>query len=93
MFRRLFWFVLGAVTGVMACVRLRAALADARENVTPANVLRAVRAAVVSVARRLWSAFESVRESGNPGHVHDPSVAAPTSSRRHLATRPSSHHG
>jgi hypothetical protein len=93
MFRRLFWFLLGAVTGVVAYVRVRAALADARENVTPANVLRALRSVLVSVAGRLWSSFESVRDSRNPGRSHDPSITAPAASRRHLATRPSSHHG
>jgi hypothetical protein len=93
MLRRFFWFVLGAVTGIAAYVRVRSALVEARENVTPANILRAVRSVLGSAAGRLWSAIESARESRMSGRVRDPSSATPPVSRRHLATRPSSHHG
>ncbi|MFM8793364.1 MAG: hypothetical protein ACKOFF_00460 [Acidimicrobiales bacterium] len=93
MMRRMFWFVLGAVTGVAAYVRVRALLGEAREAMTVRNVLaamRAILAAVWATASGYASGFISGPDSGTDSASPDVPGA---SARRHIATRPSSRHG
>ena len=93
MMRRLFWFVLGAVSGVATYVKVRAMLGEAREAMTLRNVAAAVRALVGA----LWSTVRGYvadrigSESTVGADARTAAVTGPA--RRHIATRQSSHHG
>ena len=93
MIRRFFWFVLGAVSGIAAYVKVRAVLGEAREAMTVRNVLAAIRALLGA----LWSTVSGYASRRLPGadsgsDVADSDVSG-APARRHIATRPSSRHG
>lgn len=93
MMRRLFWFLLGAVSGIAVWVKVRALLGEAREAMTVRNVLAAVRALLGA----LWSTvsgYASGYLSGtDPGSDAASTAVHGAPVRRHIATRPSSRHG
>ncbi|MFM8553712.1 MAG: hypothetical protein ACKOBO_03740 [Acidimicrobiales bacterium] len=93
MMRRLFWFVLGALSGIAAYVKVKSMLGEAREAMTLRNVAAAVRALLGA----LWSAVRGyVVDRMGPdatGGVDTRPGAATGPARRHISTRQSSHHG
>jgi hypothetical protein len=96
MFRRLFWFVSGAVAGIAGMSWLKRRAAEMREAITPASVLALLKDAVISAYR--WSLVAARRipflAGDDPAETTSPasSPSNNTTPRRHIASRPHNSH-
>jgi hypothetical protein len=94
MFRRVFWFLLGAVSGVLGVAWARRKTDELREAITVESVARLVaRTAVIA-----WRQFR-VAVTGIVGLLDDdredaavPATTTSTTQRRHIAPQPRSTH-
>ena len=94
MFRRAFWFLLGAVSGVLGVAWARRKTDELREAITVESVARLVtRTAVIA-----WRQFR-VAVTGIVGLLDDdrkdaavPATTTSTTQRRHIAPQPRSTH-
>lgn len=97
MFRRLFWFVLGAVCGVLGVAWARRRANEIREAITVESVARLGARTAVIVWHRLVVAVSYLTGlvapgDGQPADVPSPSTSTSTTQRRHIAPQPRSTH-
>ncbi|MFZ9392324.1 MAG: hypothetical protein ACO28P_00075 [Ilumatobacteraceae bacterium] len=97
MFRRLFWFVLGAVCGVLGVEWARRRANEIREAITVESVARLGARTAVIVWHRLVAAVSYLTGlvapgDGQPTDVPVPSTSTSTTQRRHIAPQPRSTH-
>lgn len=97
MFRRLFWFVLGAVCGVLGVEWARRRANEIREAITVESVARLGAQIAVATWRHLVIAMSYLTglvapEDGQPSDVPAPSTSTSTTQRRHIAPQPRSTH-
>ncbi len=97
MFRRLFWFVLGAVCGVLGVEWARRRANEIREAITVESVARLGARIAVIVWHRLVAAVSYLTGlvapgDGQPADVPSPSTSTSTTQRRHIAPQPRSTH-
>jgi hypothetical protein len=96
MFRRLFWFVAGAVAGITGMSWLKRRATEMREAITPSSVLSLLGDLVVIAYRRALVGLSWL--SGLVGPTDRTEVVAPppptvrTATRRHIASRPHNSH-
>jgi hypothetical protein len=94
MFRRAFWFLLGAVSGVLGVAWARRKTDELREAITVESVARLVARSAVAA----WRQFR-VAVTGIVGLLDDdredaavPATTTSTTQRRHIAPQPRSTH-
>ena len=94
MFRRAFWFLLGAVSGVLGVAWARRKTDELREAITVESVARLVARTAVAT----WRQFR-VAVTGIVGLLDDdredavvPATTTSTTQRRHIAPQPRSTH-
>ncbi|MFZ9444855.1 MAG: hypothetical protein ACO277_01735 [Ilumatobacteraceae bacterium] len=97
MFRRLFWFVLGAVCGVLGVEWARRRANEIREAITVESVARLGARTAVIVWHRLVATVSYLTGlvapgDGQPADVPSPSTSTSTTQRRHIAPQPRSTH-
>jgi len=99
MFRRAFWFLLGAVSGVLGVAWARRKTDELREAITVESVARLGARTAVALWQRLSIFLVGVTTyvTGGRGHVDEADVPAPatttsTTQRRHIAPQPRSTH-
>lgn len=97
MFRRLFWFLSGAVAGVAGVSWAKRRASDLRDAVTFESSVALAGDLLKILWRRARVAFAYVAGlSKNAGHRQAAPAAAPAAPpavRRHIATRPHNAHG
>lgn len=97
MFRRAFWFLLGAVCGVLGVAWARRKTDELREAITVESVARLGARTAVALWQRLTIFLVGVTTyvTGRRGTGDEPDVPATTTSttqRRHIAPQPRSTH-
>jgi hypothetical protein len=95
MFRRVFWFLLGAVCGVLGVAWARRKTDELREAITVESVARLAARTALAAWRQLRVAVTGIVglvDDDDRGDAPVPASTTSTTQRRHIAPQPRSTH-